>query len=147
MAPPEEVKDAFDDVNKAREDKQRIENLAKAYASKVVPEARGAAARVLAQAKGYQAERIAIAKGNAERFKQILAQYQAAPQVTRRRLWLETMESVLAGNRKVIDGSKGRNLLYLPLSGKVSKVPDSAAAAASAASEGLPDSGTAGGGQ
>ncbi|MGA7296661.1 MAG: FtsH protease activity modulator HflK, partial [Rhodanobacteraceae bacterium] len=147
VAPPDQVKDAFDDVNKAREDKQRIENLAHAYASKIVPEARGAAARILAQAKGYQAERIAIAKGNAERFKQILAQYQAAPQVTRRRLWLETMESVLAGNRKVIDGSKGRNLLYLPVSGKVSKVPDSSAAAAAAASEGLPDPGTAGGGQ
>lgn len=117
VAPPDQVRDAFDDVNKAREDKQRIENLAKAYASKVVPEARGAAARILAQAKGYQSERVALAKGNAARFTQILAEYEAAPEVTSRRLWLETMEDVLAGNRKVIDGSEGRNLLYLPVAG------------------------------
>lgn len=150
VAPPDEVKEAFDDVNKAREDKQRIENLAKAYSSKVVPEARGAAARILAQAKGYQAERIAIAKGNAERFRQILAQYQAAPEVTRRRLWLETMEDVLAGNRKVIDGSEGRNMLYLPIAGKVSKAPKSAAgagAAAASADKDLPQHSDTSGGQ
>ena len=152
VAPPDQVKEAFDDVNKAREDKQRIENLADAYKSKVVPEAGGAAARILAQAKGYQAERIALAKGDAERFKQILAEYQAAPIVTRRRLWLETMEDVLAGNRKVIDGSEGRNLLYLPISGKVSAaMPDdaarSAAAAAAAADQDLPQQVSNGGGQ
>lgn len=148
VAPPDQVKDAFDDVNKAREDKQAIENLAHAYASKVIPEARGAAARILAQAKGYKSERLAIAKGDAQRFGEILAQYQAAPEVTRRRLWLETMEDVLAGNRKVIDGSRGRNLLYLPVAGQVSKVPDSAArAAAASADKDLPQHADANGGQ
>ncbi len=152
VAPPDQVTEAFDDVNKAREDKQRLEDLADAYASKVVPEAGGAAARILAQAKGYQAERIALAQGDATRFKQILAEYQAAPVVTRRRLWLETMEDVLAGNRKVIDGSEGRNLLYLPIAGKVTTtMPDdaarSAAAAAAAAEQDLPQHTSNGGGR
>jgi membrane protease subunit HflK len=132
VAPPQEVKAAFDDVNKAREDKQRIENEARAYASKVVPEARGAAARIAAEAQGYRAARIAAATGDAARFDLILAQYRAAPEVTRKRLWLETMESVLAGNRAVIDTSHGRNLLYLPVEGKPKPLPDAAAAAASA---------------
>lgn len=116
VAPPQEVKAAFDDVNKAREDKQRIENEARAYASKVIPEARGAAARIAAEAQGYKASRIAAAKGDAARFELILNQFEAAPRVTRQRLWLETMEEVLASNRKVIDASDGRNVLYLPLS-------------------------------
>ena len=115
VSPPKEVKDAFDDVNKAREDKQRIENEAQAYASQVVPVARGDAARIAAEAAGYKAERIARAQGDTERFNLLLTQYKAAPEVTRKRLWLETMEGVLAGNRKVLDGSGGRNILYLPM--------------------------------
>lgn len=115
VAPPKEVKDAFDDVNKAREDKQRIENEAQAYASQVVPVARGAAARITAEASGYKSERVARATGDSERFDLLLSQYKAAPEVTRKRLWLETMEGVLAKNPKVVDGSKGRNVLYLPL--------------------------------
>ncbi|HET8898705.1 MAG TPA: FtsH protease activity modulator HflK [Rhodanobacteraceae bacterium] len=133
VAPPQEVKAAFDDVNKAREDKQRIENEAKAYSSKVVPEARGQAARILAEAKGYQSARVATATGDAARFNLILAQYQAAPEVTRKRLWLETMESVLADNRKVVDDGNGRNLLYLPIDGKATKLPPATTAAAAAA--------------
>ena len=116
VAPPDQVRDAFDDVNKAREDKQRIENEAQAYASQVVPVARGEAARIAAEASGYKAERVARATGDTERFKLLLSQYRAAPKVTRERLWLETMESVLAKSPKVIDGSNGRNMLYLPLS-------------------------------
>jgi membrane protease subunit HflK len=115
VSPPKEVKDAFDDVNKAREDKQRIENEAQAYASQVVPVARGAAARIAAQAAGYKAERIANAQGDVERFNLLLTQYHAAPEVTRKRLWLETMEGVLATNRKVLDTSGGRNIFYLPV--------------------------------
>lgn len=130
VAPPDEVRDAFDDVNKAREDKQRIENLARAYASKIIPQARGQAARILAEAKGYKAERIALAKGNAERFRQILVEYKAAPTVTRQRLWLETMENVLAGSRKVVDGSEGRNLLYLSTGAQPAPKPAPAAPAA-----------------
>jgi modulator of FtsH protease HflK len=116
VAPPDQVRDAFDDVNKAREDKQRIENEAKAYASQVIPVARGEVARIAAEASGYKAERVARATGDTERFKLLLSQYRAAPNVTRERLWLETMESVLAKSPKVIDDGNGRNMLYLPLS-------------------------------
>jgi membrane protease subunit HflK len=114
VAPPAEVKDAFDDVNNAREDKQSIENAALAYANKVVPVARGDAARIAAEAAGYQAERIARAQGDTARFDLLLAQYKAAPAVTRKRLWLETMEQVMADNPKVVDGSGGRNIINLP---------------------------------
>jgi len=114
VAPPNEVKDAFDDVNNAREDKQSIENAALAYASKVVPVARGDAARIAAEAAGYKAERVARATGDAARFELLLKQYKAAPEVTRKRLWLETMEQVMAKNPKVIDGSGGRNIINLP---------------------------------
>jgi membrane protease subunit HflK len=114
VSPPAEVKDAFDDVNKAREDKQSIENGALAYANKVVPVARGDASRIAAEAAGYKAERIARAQGDAERFDLLLKEYKAAPEVTRKRLWLETMEQVMAGNRKVIDGSSGRTIINLP---------------------------------
>jgi membrane protease subunit HflK len=114
VAPPNEVKDAFDDVNNAREDKQSIENGALAYASKVVPVARGDAARIAAEASGYKAERIARAQGDTARFDLLLTQYKAAPEVTRKRLWLETMEQVMANNPKVIDGSNGRNIITLP---------------------------------
>ncbi len=114
VSPPKEVKDAFDDVNKAREDKQSIENGALAYANKVIPVARGEAAVIAQQAEGYKAERIARAQGDTARFNLLLAQYKLAPEVTRKRLWLETMEQVMADNPKVIDGSGGRNIINLP---------------------------------
>ena len=115
VSPPQEVKDAFDDVNAAREDKQGTENNARAYASKVVPEARGEASRIAAQAQGYSAERVARATGDADRFNLILKEYRGAPEVTRRRLWLETVEDVMSNNPKVLDGTGGRNMIYLPL--------------------------------
>lgn len=115
VAPPQEVKDAFDDVNAAREDKQGTENNARAYASQVVPVARGDAARISAEAQGYGAQRVAIATGEAARFNLILKEYKAASEVTRRRLWLETVEDVMSKNPKVLDGSGGRNMIYLPL--------------------------------
>ncbi len=114
VAPPDEVKDAFDDVNNAREDKQSIENAALAYSSKVVPLARGEAARIAAEAAGYKAARVAGAQGDTARFDLLLTQYKAAPAVTRERLWLETMEQVMAHNTKVVDGSGGRNIINLP---------------------------------
>ncbi|MGB3746643.1 MAG: FtsH protease activity modulator HflK [Rhodanobacter sp.] len=114
VAPPDEVKDAFDDVNNAREDKQSIENSALAYASKVVPVARGEAARIAAEAAGYKAERVARAEGDTDRFNLLLAQYKAAPEVTRKRLWLETMEEVMAHNTKIVDDASGRNIINLP---------------------------------
>jgi len=79
-----------------------------------VPVARGDAARIAAEAAGYKAERVARATGDAARFELLLKQYKAAPEVTRKRLWLETMEQVMAKNPKVIDGSNGRNIINLP---------------------------------
>ncbi|MDR3446297.1 MULTISPECIES: FtsH protease activity modulator HflK [Dyella] len=121
VAPPQEVKDAFDDVNAAREDKQGTENNARAYSSQVVPVARGDASRIAAEAQGYAAARVATATGDASRFNLILKEYKAAPDVTRRRLWLETVEDVMSNNPKVLDGSGGRNMIYLPLDRTVGK--------------------------
>ncbi len=115
VRPPPEVKDAFDDANRALQDKQRVEEEAKAYASRVVPEARGDAAIIRAEAEGYRSERIARAQGDAARFNLVEAQYRAAPEVTRKRLYLETMEDVVQHTPKVIDLSSGKNILNLPL--------------------------------
>ena len=117
VAPPKEVKDAFDDVNAAREDKQSEENKARAYESKVVPIARGDAARIAAEAEAERVERVARANGDVERFNLLLKEYKAAPEVTRRRLWLETVEEVMAGNPKVVDGTNGKNIIQLPVQG------------------------------
>ncbi|HET8819103.1 MAG TPA: FtsH protease activity modulator HflK [Xanthomonadaceae bacterium] len=114
--PPEEVKPAFDDVNSAQQDKDRLISEAEAYAAKVVPEARGAAARVRTAAEGYEAAVVAQATGEAERFSLLLEEYQAAPEVTRKRLWLQTLEEVLAENRKVV-GADSRQLIYVPMPG------------------------------
>jgi len=114
--PPEEVKPAFDEVNGAQQVKERLINEAQAYAAKVVPEARGHASRTRTTAEGYRQAAIARAEGDAERFSLLQAEYRNAPEVTRKRLWLETMQQVLAGNRKVI-GSDGRQLIYVPMHG------------------------------
>ncbi len=117
LRPPQEVKDAFDDANRALQDKQRLEEEAKAYASQVVPEARGDAAGTRAEAEGYKSERIARAEGDAQRFNLVEAQYRAAPEVTRKRLYLETMEQVVGETPKVVDFTSGKNILSLPLTG------------------------------
>lgn len=114
--PPEQVQNAFEDVIKAREDEQRLINEAEAYANDVVPKARGAAARKLQEAEGYKEQVIAQAEGETNRFSKLLAEYSKAPEVTRKRLYLESMESVLAGaNTVMVDVKGGNNLLYLPL--------------------------------
>jgi membrane protease subunit HflK len=115
LQPPAEVKDAFDDAIAAREDKQRVQNEAEAYAQKVVPEARGEAARIRAEAEGERAAAIAVAQGAAQRFTLLAAQYRAAPEVTRKRLLLETMQYVLSGSPKVLVEGGGDKVLYLPL--------------------------------
>ncbi len=125
--PPEEVKPAFDDVNSAQQDKDRAKNEAEAYASKVVPEARGQAARVRTVAEGYKTASIARATGDAERFTLLVEQYKAAPEVTRKRLWLETLQQVMAGNRKVVGGD-GRQLIYVPMGGANTTMPAPASA-------------------
>lgn len=114
--PPEQVQGAFDDAIKAREDEQRLKNEAEAYSNEVIPVARGKAARQLEEANAYKEQVIAQAEGEASRFEQLLAEYQKAPNVTRQRLYLETMESVLANSSKVmVDVEGGNNLMYLPL--------------------------------
>ncbi len=112
--PPEEVKPAFDDVNSAQQDKDRLISEARAYAAKVVPEARGEASRTRTVSEGYKTASIARATGDATRFTLLLQQYRTAPDVTRKRLWLETVQKVLADNRKIIGGDS-RQLLYLPV--------------------------------
>ena len=114
--PPEEVQAAFSDAIKAREDKERFKNEAEAYANDIIPKARGGAARQMQEAEGYKESLIAKAEGEASRFTQLLTEYQRAPEVTRKRLYLETMESVLGRTNKVIIDSEGaNNLMYLPL--------------------------------
>ena len=114
--PPEAVKDAFDDVTQAREDEVRLKNEAEAYRNEVVPKARGAAARLREEADAYNKEVIARAEGEAERFTQQLNAYERAPGVTRDRLYLDMMESVLGNSSKVLVDIEGNNnLLYLPL--------------------------------
>ncbi|VAX09360.1 HflK protein [hydrothermal vent metagenome] len=114
--PPEQVKSAFDDAIKAREDKERLENEAEAYANQIVPKARGAAARQVEAAKAYQEQVIAEAEGESSRFLAVLAEYEKAPEVTRERLYLETVEEVLSNTSKVIlDVKSGNSLMYLPL--------------------------------
>jgi membrane protease subunit HflK len=114
--PPEQVKSAFDDAIKAREDKEKLENQAEAYANEVVPRARGEAARRVADASAYKDRVIAEAEGDASRFLAILKEYQREPKVTRERLYLEAIESMLGQTSKVmLDTEEGNSLMYLPL--------------------------------
>ena len=114
--PPEEVQGAFEDVIKAREDQVRFKNQAEAYALDIVPKARGDAARMREAANAYREQVIARAEGETSRFLQTLAEYEKAPEITRKRLYLETMEYGLANNSKVLmTGGEGNNLMYIPL--------------------------------
>jgi len=113
---PEEVKQAFDDAISARENKNQLESEARAYASKIVPEAKGVASRIKAESEGYKAAIVAKAQGDAKRFSLLVEQYRKAPEVTRKRLYLETMQEVLTKNQKVISG-RDNNVFYLPLNG------------------------------
>ena len=114
--PPEAVKAAFDDAIKAREDEVRAKNEAEAYRNDILPKARGKSARIIADATAYKAQIVDQARGDASRFEQLLIEYEKAPQVTRDRLYLETVEQVLSKNRKVmVDVEGGNNLMYLPL--------------------------------
>ncbi|MEO0444257.1 MAG: FtsH protease activity modulator HflK [Pseudomonadota bacterium] len=115
-APPIEVKAAFDDVVKAKEDRERLINESERYANAVVPEAEGRAARIREEANGYREKVIAQAEGEAERFTQLLAEYSKAPEVTRERLYIDAIESVMSNSSKVmVDVEGGNNMLFLPL--------------------------------
>ncbi|MCP4450176.1 MAG: FtsH protease activity modulator HflK, partial [Planctomycetes bacterium] len=114
--PPEQVKSAFDDAIKAREDKEKKENKAQAYSNEVIPVARGNAARKMADANAYKSRVIAEAEGEASRFLAVLTEYEKAPEVTRKRLYLDTIEDVLGKTNKVmIDTKDSNSLMYLPL--------------------------------
>ncbi|PKM21758.1 MAG: FtsH protease activity modulator HflK, partial [Gammaproteobacteria bacterium HGW-Gammaproteobacteria-14] len=115
-AAPEAVRDAFDDVARAKEDEERFRNEAQTYANGIIPDARGRAQRMREEAEAHRQQAVARAEGDAQRFEALLAEYRRAPAVTRERLYLETMEQVLSGASKVlIDTKQGNNMLYLPL--------------------------------
>jgi membrane protease subunit HflK len=115
-APPVQVKDAFNDVQKAKEDQQRFINQATAYSQQIVPEARGRAQRQLEEAQAYRDRVIARSEGEAERFEKLLAEYSVAKQVTRDRLYIDALENVFKNASKVmIDVEGGNNMMYLPL--------------------------------
>lgn len=122
--PPEQVQNSFEDAIKAREDEQRLINEAEAYSNDVVPKARGAAARKMQEAEGYKEQVIAQAEGESSRFSKLLAEYTKAPDVTRKRLYIEAMENVLADTNTVMVDVKGsNNMLYLPLDKMIQHQP------------------------
>jgi membrane protease subunit HflK len=123
--PPNQVIDAFRDVQAARADAERVQNEAQTYQNRVVPEARGRAAQIQQSAEAYREQIVAEAKGAASRFTKILEEYKKAPEVTRRRMYIETMERVLSGvNKTIIDPSTSKSGIvpYLPL-GNATRLP------------------------
>nr|WP_229744807.1 FtsH protease activity modulator HflK [Neiella marina] len=125
--PPEEVKDAFDDAIAAQEDEERFVREAEAYAREVEPQARGRVKRILEDANAYKQKKVLDAQGDVARFNQILPEYKAQPEVTRKRLYLETIEQVYGNSNKVlVDVESGNNLMYLPLDRMTKGAPQSA---------------------
>ena len=117
--PPAQVIDAFRDVQAARADFERLQNEAQTYANRVVPDARGRAAQILQVAEGYREQAVAEAKGQSSRFQKVYDEYKKAPDVTRQRLYLETMERILGGSEKLVydGGDSAQSIVpYLPLS-------------------------------
>ena len=113
---PEAVKSAFDDVIKAREEQERLKHAAEAFANKIVPEAKGDAERMLVEAEAYRQEVIAKAIGDTLRFNSVLTEYNKAPEITKKRLYIDTLEEVLSNTSKiVVDLKNANNLVYLPL--------------------------------
>ena len=114
--PPEQVQAAFDDAVKAGQDRERQKNEGQAYANDVIPRARGAASRLQQESEGYKQRVIANAEGEASRFRQVLGEYSKAPQVTRERMYIDTMREILSANNKIMMDYRGSgNLLMLPL--------------------------------
>ncbi len=129
--PPTAVREAFDDVIRAREDEQRVQNRAQQYSNQVIPEARGEAQQIIEQANAYQQEVVARAEGDASRFDQLLFAYNKAPEVTRERLYIEAIEDVMANSSKImVDVEGGNNMMYLPLDKILDQGASSAAGAA-----------------
>ena len=113
--PPEQVQEAFSDVVKAREDKQRLINEAQAYANDIVPKARGEKSKIIKEAEAYKQSVISKAKGESSRFSAVRKEFEQAPEVTRKRLYLETIEDVFKDGIKVISNPNSNNLMFLPL--------------------------------
>ena len=137
VRPPEQVQAAFDDVLKAGQERERVKNEAQAYANDVVPRAIGTAARLTQEAEAYKARIVAQAEGDSQRFASVLTEYQKAPEVTRDRMYLDTMQQIYGGvNKVLIDSRNGGNLMYLPLD----KIMQSAGVSANADTASLPAS-------
>ena len=135
-AAPEAVRDAFDDVARAKEDEERFRNEAQTYANGVIPDASGRARRLREEAQAYKEQVVARAQGDAQRFEALLTEYRRAPAVTRDRLYLETLEQVMSGASKVlIDTKSGNNMLYLPLDQMIRQQKESRAQSAPATSD------------
>jgi membrane protease subunit HflK len=146
VRPPEQVQAAFDDVLKAGQERERAKNEAQAYANDVIPRAVGSASRLKEEADAYKARIVAQAQGDAQRFKSVLTEYQKAPQVTRDRMYLDTMQQIYSSVTKVmVDSKQGSNLLYLPLDKILQLTAQSAdsTAAAAAATAAAPAAATA----
>lgn len=142
VRPPEQVQASFDDVLKAGQERERAKNEAEAYANDVVPRATGTASRLKEEAEAYKQRIVAQAEGDAQRFKAILPEYQKAPQVTRDRMYIDTMQQIYSSVSKVVvDSKQGSNLLYLPLD-KIMQQVSGASATPSATSTGAPSTST-----
>ncbi|MEX0607132.1 MAG: FtsH protease activity modulator HflK [Halofilum sp. (in: g-proteobacteria)] len=124
---PDPVQDAYQDVNRAREDRERFVNEAQALRNRIVPEARGEAAQRLEDARAYRTRVVESAEGETDRFLALLEEYQQSPEVTRKRLYIDTMQEVLGKTGKVLVDSEGegRNLIYVPLDRMLKEVPES----------------------
>ncbi|MDD0837253.1 FtsH protease activity modulator HflK [Curvibacter sp. HBC61] len=138
VRPPEQVQSAFDDVLKAGQERERAKNEAQAYANDVVPRAVGSASRLKEEADAYKARIVAQAQGDAQRFKSVLAEYQKAPQVTRDRMYIDTMQQIYGNVSKVlIESRQGGSMLYMPLD-KLLQMPATGAPADAAPAATVP---------
>ena len=132
VQPPEQVQAAFDDAVKAGQDQERLKSEGQAYANDIIPRAKGTAARLIQEAEGYKARVVATAEGDATRFKQILVEYAKAPQVTRDRMYIDSMREMYNNVTKIlVDTTKSNSLLYLPLDKIVAQVSAESAQVAS----------------
>jgi membrane protease subunit HflK len=134
--PPAEVQAAFDDVIRAKEDEQRVKNEAETYRNGIVPEARGQASRQIEEASAYKEQVVAEADGEAQRFEKLLAEYEKAPKVTRQRLYIDAMQSVMSKTSKVMVDVDGGNLMYLPLDKLMQQSGDQSSGGSSSSSFG-----------
>ena len=139
VQPPEQVQAAFDDAVKAGQDRERLKSEGEAYANDILPRAKGTAARLIQEAEGYRARVSAMAEGDALRFKQIYSEYAKAPQVTRDRMYIDTMKEIYNNVTKVlVDTAKSNSLLYLPLDKIINQVTTEAQQAAQLQGAALP---------